>query len=204
MPTLVLTSDTHGRHRNLIVPDGDVFIHAGDITRFGGEIDDLVDFNDYLATLPHPHKIVIAGNHDFCFERDNARSRSILTNATYLEDDGVSIDGVTYYGSPWQPVFLDWAFNLERGSALREKWAMIPEGTDVLITHGPPRGILDEVFGGERVGCADLLERVRKVNPKVHVFGHIHEARGMHEQDGTTFVNASTAFGVGEPFVVEI
>ena len=204
MPTLVLASDTHGRHRDLIVPDGDVFIHAGDITRFGGEIDDLIDFNEYIATLPHPHKIVIAGNHDFCFERDNDRSRSILTNATYLEDDGLSIDGVTYYGSPWQPVFLDWAFNLERGSALREKWAMVPEDTDVLITHGPPQGILDEVSGGERVGCADLLERVRKVNPKVHVFGHIHEARGTHEQDGTTFVNASTAFGVGEPFVVEI
>ncbi len=204
MPTLVLASDTHGRHRNLIVPDGDVFIHAGDITRFGGEIDDLIDFNDYLATLPHAHKIVVAGNHDFCFERQNARSRSILTNATYLEDDGLSIDGVTYYGSPWQPVFLNWAFNLERGKALREKWAMIPDDTEVLITHGPPRGILDEVFDGERVGCEDLRERIREVRPKVHVFGHIHEARGMHEQDGTTFVNASTSFGVRDPFVVEI
>ncbi|MCH7547973.1 MAG: metallophosphatase domain-containing protein [Candidatus Krumholzibacteriota bacterium] len=204
MPTLVLVSDTHGRHRDLIVPDGDVFIHAGDMTMFAGELDVLVDFNDYLETLPHAHKIVVAGNHDFCFERDNARSRALLTNATYLEDDAITIDGVTYYGSPWQPEFLNWAFNLERGKALREKWSMVPDHTDVLITHCPPAGILDETIGGERVGCEDLLARVRVVRPKLHVFGHIHEARGMVEIDGTKFVNAATAFRSCEPFVVEM
>jgi len=204
MPRLVLVSDSHGRHRNLIVPEGDVFIHAGDMTAFAGETDILEDFNDWLDTLPHPHKIVIAGNHDFCFERDNETSRAMLTAGTYLEDEGVTIDGISYYGSPWQPVFLNWAFNLERGEPLRRKWEMIPGDTRVLITHGPPFGILDETSHGQKVGCEELLERVREIKPQVHVFGHIHEARGMVERDGTTFVNASTAFRSWEAFVVDI
>jgi Icc-related predicted phosphoesterase len=94
---------------------------------------------------------------------------------------------------------MDWAFNLQRGPALREKWALIPEGTDVLITHGPPFGILDWTARGERVGCEDLLEAVRRVKPRLHVFGHIHEGYGEHEQDGTRFVNASICTEAYQP-----
>jgi len=204
MTRLVLVSDTHGRHRDLRVPDGDVLIHAGDITTFSGEMADLIDYNDYLGGLPHPHKILIAGNHDFCFERHPEQSRGAITNATYLEDDGLTIDGVVCYGSPWQPAFMDWAFNLPRGEPLREKWREIPDNTDVLITHGPPYGILDRTFDGRHVGCEDLLERVREVAPKVHLFGHIHEARGMKKRGGTVFVNACMAFQSNDAFVVDI
>jgi hypothetical protein len=109
----------------------------------------------------------------------------------YLQDEAVEIEGLRIWGSPWQPEFLDWAFNLPRGAALREKWDRIPSGTDVLITHGPPQGVLDRVDEGRREGCADLLNAVARVRPRLHLFGHIHEGYGCLERDGTTFVNAS-------------
>jgi len=107
----------------------------------------------------------------------------LLKNATcYLENSGVEIDGVKFWGSPWQPEFFNWAFNLPRGRRLAEIWALIPDDTEVLITHTPPYGILDRVDSGEHVGCEDLRRALQRVKPKVHVFGHIHEDRGVVEQ----------------------
>ena len=186
-----MISDTHAQHRRVDIPDGDVLVHAGDITRRGG-LDDLADFNAWLGTLPHRHKVVIAGNHDWCFVNSRFEARGCLTNATYLQDEATEIDGVRFWGSPWQPWFLDWAFNLARGVALQEVWAKIPIDTDVLITHGPPLGILDMTTRGEPVGCEDLLARIDIVQPALHVFGHIHEGGGMKAHGRTTFVNAST------------
>ncbi|TVQ91661.1 MAG: metallophosphoesterase [Deltaproteobacteria bacterium] len=185
---LVCISDTHARHRQLRVPDGDVLLHAGDLSRRGAP-EDVRDFDGWLGGLAHPHKIVIAGNHDFCFER-NPQARDWITNATYLQDEAVEIEGVRFYGSPWQARFFDWAFNLDRGAPLREVWRKIPPETDVLLTHGPPLGVLDRTSRGQRVGCEDLLAAVERVRPKVHVFGHIHESAGRLERGGTIFVNA--------------
>ena len=188
---LICISDTHARHEAVFIPDGDVLVCAGDFTGHG-EKRDVVAFNDWLGKLPHRHKVVIAGNHDFCFEQTPAEARSWLTAATYLQDDGVTLDGVTFWGSPWQPRFFDWAFNLDRGALLAKKWAKIPTGVDVLVTHGPPHGILDRTDRGEPVGCEELLTAVvERVKPKVHVFGHIHEAYGRETRGPTTFVNAS-------------
>ncbi len=187
---LVVLSDTHNRHHGLAVPDGDVLVHCGDFTGHGSPAE-IAAFDAFLAGLPHRHKVVIAGNHDFGFERRPAESRALLRHATYLQDSGVTIDGVRFWGSPWQPWFYDWAFNLPRGPRLREKWALIPDDTDVLITHGPPHGILDLTARGEPVGCEELLERVRALRPRVHLFGHIHEASGRETRDGVLFVNAS-------------
>ena len=195
--TLVLMADTHGYHRHLVVPPGDLLIHAGDLTQLGS-LEELAEANRFLASLPHRHKIVIAGNHDFCFERTPAEARATLTAATYLQDEAVVVEGLKLYGSPWQPWFYDWAFNLPRGPALARKWALIPPDTDILVTHGPPYGIGDLTAGGERAGCEDLLKRVRELRPKLHVFGHIHEGAGVYRSGGTTFVNASTDEGVGE------
>ena len=136
MLTLVLLSDTHGKHDTLVVPAGDILVHAGDLTD-AGSLEELEDVNAYFARLPHRHKLVIAGNHDFCFEREPEEARATLTAATYLEDEAVTVEGIRFYGSPWQPWFFDWAFNLPRGEALKEKWALIPPKTDVLITHAP-------------------------------------------------------------------
>jgi Icc-related predicted phosphoesterase len=118
----------------------------------------------------------------------------------YLEDDEVTIDGVRFYGSPWTPVFFDWAFMKKRGADIAEVWKKIPQGLDVLITHGPPQGILDDAAsyrggGGEpsHAGCADLRARVRFVKPKLHFFGHIHMQQGVFEEDGIRYVNCTTS-----------
>jgi Icc-related predicted phosphoesterase len=188
---LVAISDTHGLHRHLTIPDGDILIHAGDITGHG-QMEQVADFNDWLGTLPHRHKIVIAGNHDFCFEDQPEETAALLTNCIYLFDEAITLDGLYFYGSPWQPWFFDWAFNLRRGPEIRAKWELIPPETDVLITHGPPLGYGDLTSHGECVGCADLLESVRQKRPKLHIFGHIHEGYGMMQNEHTTFINASS------------
>jgi Icc-related predicted phosphoesterase len=157
-------------------------------------IDSSSCFDAFLGTLPHRHKVVIAGNHDFAFEKRPAEARALLTHCIYLQDSEATVEGVRIWGSPWQPWFYDWAFNLKRGPQIRAKWDLIPEGIGILVTHGPPLGHGDEVpraFGSEKVGCADLLEAVRRVKPRYHVFGHIHEGYGITKEGPTTFVNAS-------------
>ncbi|MBV1920588.1 MAG: metallophosphatase domain-containing protein [Pseudomonadales bacterium] len=186
----VVISDTHGIYSDLEIPPGDVFIHAGDILG-RGELSELVDFNNWLSTLPHKHKIVIAGNHDWCFERNEEESRSCLTNAIYLKDESVEVDGVKFYGSPWQPFFFNWAFNLGRGMSLKAKWDLIPDNIDVLITHGPALGILDQVVDGSHVGCEELFKAIGRIKPKYHIFGHIHEGYGSKTLTGCTHINAS-------------
>jgi len=206
MPRIVCLSDTHGRHASLAVPEGDVLVHAGDFS-MNGRPEEIERFDRWLAGLPHAHKVVIAGNHDFLFEHEPERARGLLTSAHYLCDELVELDGLRLFGSPWQPWFHDWAFNLPRGPALAAKWARIPAGVDVLVTHGPPHGILDRTVHGEAVGCEDLTLALARVRPRVHVFGHIHEGHGRLERDGTLFVNASNLDEryrpVNAPIVVE-
>ncbi len=189
---LVILSDTHGYHDAIDVPDGDVLIHAGDLTK-RGEPHEIEAIDRWLARLPHRHKIVIAGNHDFLFQDEPSTARSLIKHARYLEDEASEIEGVRFYGSPWTPEFFDWAFMLPRGEPLRRKWEKIPEGVDVLITHGPPHGILDMTVRGEAAGCEALAERVAELGPRLHVFGHIHEGYGTQDApDGRTrFMNAS-------------
>ncbi len=188
---IVAISDTHGRHGDLCIPAGDVLVHAGDISR-RGDLGEIEEFAAFVRELPHPHKLVIAGNHDWCFQREPQRARELLAGATYLQDEGCRIAGFSFWGSPWQPWFMDWAFNLPRGAALREKWAVIPPAIDVLVTHTPPKGQLDRIWMMKRVGCEELAQRVRELVPALHVFGHIHEGRGVAREGETLFVNAST------------
>lgn len=186
---IVCVSDTHTLHDAVAVPDGDVLVHTGDFTRRGSEAD-VRAFDRWLGTLPHREKVVIAGNHDFCFERDPG-ARGWITNARYLQDEGATVAGLRFWGTPWTPRFFDWAFNLDRGEPLRDVWARVPAGVDVLLTHGPPAGILDRTVHGVDAGCEELLAALARVRPRLHVFGHIHEAWGTAERDGTRFVNAS-------------
>jgi Icc-related predicted phosphoesterase len=199
---IVCVSDTHGRHRLTDVPDGDVLVHGGDLTAHGS-LKDVEEFDRWLGTLPHKHKVVICGNHDWCFRDKPAEARARITNATYLEDSGCEIAGLKFYGSPWTPLFFDWAFMLSE-SELAAKWALIPSGLDVLITHGPPHGVLDLTNRGEDAGSLSLFQRVYEVKPRLHVFGHIHEAAGRFEFGGTIFLNASTQMGKGAGVVVEL
>jgi predicted phosphohydrolase len=173
-----------------------------------GRSEEIERFDHWLGTLPHEHKVVIAGNHDFLFERDPDRARALLANASYLQDGLIEVGGLRIWGSPWQPWFFDWAFNLPRGPALASKWALVPDGVHVLVTHGPPAGILDRTANEEAVGCHDLARALERILPRLHVFGHIHESYGRLERDGTTFVNASNCDlkyrPVQAPIVVEL
>jgi len=203
MPRAILLSDTHGRHDDVAVPDdGDLLIHAGDVTNRGSR-DEVEDFADWLSPRPHPHKIVVAGNHDRWIEKHPQRMPEILSDASYLQDGSTDAGPLTVWGSPWTPQFFDWSFMLPRGDELAAKWAQIPDDIDILVTHGPPRGILDRTRAGIDAGCDALRDRVFEIQPRLHVFGHIHEARGRVEHDGITFVNAS-CFESDSPFVVDL
>lgn len=187
---IICISDTHNLHNQLEIPEGDILIHAGDISAIG-EKDDIISFNDWLGQLPHQYKIVIAGNHDFYFENEPIKAKEMLTNAIYLNDSGVEIEGLKIWGSPISPEFHDWAFNRKRGQEIRKHWEKIPENTDILITHCPPFGILDSTNDGRNEGCKDLSEIVAKIKPRLHIFGHIHEAYGQIKIEETIFINAS-------------
>lgn len=183
-------SDTHNQH--VEVPKCDLLIHSGDFSGRGTE-KELRNFNKWMGSidLPATHKIVIAGNHDFIFERDNLWARSLVTEFTYLQDELYEVDGLRIYGSPWQPEFFNWAFNLT-SDKLKDVWKMIPYNLDILITHGPPLGVRDMTAEGDHVGCTYLLDAVLEKMPKVHAFGHIHEGYGISNCNGVKFVNASS------------
>lgn len=190
---IVSFSDTHGKHAKLQYPEGDVIIFAGDICKRGA-LEEVIDFAKFMQNLPHEYKIVIAGNHDFVLEDESEKSEAekVLCDhgLIYLNDTGIQIKDFKFWGSPIQPEFFNWAFNRRRGFEIRQHWDLIPQDTDILITHGPPFGILDRVKGGQHVGCDDLLKKVEKIKPKVHIFGHIHEDYGQSEKNGTLYINA--------------
>jgi Icc-related predicted phosphoesterase len=196
---IVCISDTHSQLHALRVPDGDVLVHAGDAT-YDGTLEELKRFNADLESLRARFRAIVfvPGNHDFICEREPEVAKQVLCAATVLDERALEVDGVRLFGSPWQPWFLDWAYNFPKdddGTAARATWAKIPAETELLITHGPPRGILDRTSSGRDVGCPHLRERLSALPElRLHVFGHIHEAYG--EARGVLgeihFVNASS------------
>ncbi len=200
---IVAVADTHLFHGELDVPDGDVFVHAGDLCR-GGDLDELREAADWIAGLPHEHKVIVAGNHDWAFVYERAAARSAIAGMIYLQDAEATIGGLRFYGSPWQPTFHDWAFNLPRGQALADVWAKIPPGIDVLVTHSPPAGFGDRSPIGSRAGCADLRARIEVVRPRLHLFGHIHQDGGLWDHDGILLANVTTWECDRAPTVIDI
>ena len=202
---IVAISDTHGMHRRLDgkIPEGDLLIHAGDLTRHGSR-GEFVDFCEWFAEQPHTHKLFIAGNHDKYLEEDAAQADYYINKfgLTYLKDSSVTIDGQIFYGSPRTPQYYNWSFMSVRGNSIKRYWDNIPDNTDVLITHGPPLGQGDLVppYPGvskfpRSAGCLQLLLRIKEVKPKVHICGHIHAGYGISQCDElplTTFINAAT------------
>ena len=216
------------------IPSGNVLIHSGDISNRGGE-KDVTDFVHWFQNIEgFDTKIFISGNHDFCFERVNephhkgdydwlgnliSPENSSQSNVTYLEDNFITIESpefsrpIKFYGSPWQPEFYNWAFNLPRmGEELLEKWNNIPSDIDVLITHGPPNGYGDLVNNWRQpytnVGCELLRNRIEEIKPILNVFGHIHEGYGIYTNENTTFVNASICTSdyrpINKPIIIDL
>lgn len=207
MPKVVAISDTHMCHEQLVVPRCDLLVHAGDVTRYGS-YEELIAFLTWFGAQPARFRVFVAGNHDSCCEPDPQRVRrdAARLGVHYLYEDGCTLAGLQIWGSPIVPELVlvpgaqrskpcrrDWAFCRARGSEIiRQHWQSVPEGLDVLVTHGPPLGAGDRVLVDSRVGCSELCRAVTRAQPRLHVFGHIHEDAGEHRLEGcsTRFINA--------------
>ncbi|MBE7640755.1 metallophosphoesterase [Salegentibacter sp. BLCTC] len=189
---LICISDTHNKHEQISIPDGDILIHAGDITE-GGTEREVRNFLEWFASQPHKHKIFIAGNHDFYFEKasDKEIKEIIPKNVSYLKDNTVSINNIKFWGSPITPGDGTWAFNNKQTQSINKHWEQIPEDTQILITHTPPYKIKDILKNGQHAGCASLLKILQKRQIKIHIFGHVHDSYGVTSITGTKFINAS-------------
>ena len=202
---LCIISDTHGFENLITIPECDVLIHCGDFCSYGSKQESL-KFLQWFCQQPAEHKLFIAGNHDICWEQDPAWVQRTLAelhvyekNIHYLRDSGVEINEVKFWGSPWQPEFMRWAFNLPRGgNELYQAWEKVPRETDVLITHTPLKDILDRSNKSyppypQNAGCELLRHRVEEIGTiKLHCAGHIHEAQGGSQVLNPTYcINAS-------------
>jgi len=187
---VVAISDSHALHREVDVPGGDLLIHAGDFTMFGKSASALRDFNAWLGELPHPHKLVVPGNHEFLLETDPSLCRQI-TNATVLINDSTTINGVKIWGSPLTQHYGG-AFGRSNATDRVRIYNTIPADVDILVTHGPPYGILDssDEYPGP-AGDPELRDAVRRVKPRLHIFGHIHAGYGVLPTVHTLFINAA-------------
>lgn len=197
MPKIAVTSDIHYRY-SFRVPQCDLLIVAGDILG-NGSISQLVEFNEFLGRNREKFRkcILTPGNHDKIFETDPGLAKTILTNAQILIDEPYEFDGLKIWASPWTPTFLRWHFMKDRGASIRRMWNLIPDGLDILVTHGPPYGILDvtdDRYGPpQSVGCEELRKKIDSMDnpPRYHLFGHIHHGYGEIKIGSTTFMNAS-------------
>jgi len=190
---IVCISDTHGQHKQLKVPDGDILIHCGDFTGRNSYAE-LPDFLHWLDSQPHKHKILIAGNHDWVCEKMPKMIKETINlfckSVTYLDNEAAEIEGIKFYGSAVQPEFMNWAFNIP-DDRRKIYWDQIPKNTDVLITHCPPNSILDWCDRDGHVGDRLLFDRICKLgNLKFNIFGHIHEGYGEY-QGHVRFINCS-------------
>ncbi len=174
-------SDTHGKHHELSsLPLADIIIHSGDIS-FAGSENEVMDFIEWFGALPYKYKIFIAGNHDDCLF--GANIDGLPQNCYYLCNSSVSIEGVKFYGVP---MFMEDAMSGDYDRNIQK----IPSDTDILITHQPPKGILDS-SANINYGDSNLLQIVLEIKPKYQLFGHIHGAYGIEKSEHTTFVNAA-------------
>lgn len=216
---IVCTSDTHGKHKQLNLPEGDLLIHGGDFSSYGykHEVESFFNWLKKSAKQFELGVVFIAGNHDRSFDPKYFRQyedhdlfknhaeepgkpfwlqrmiEELPTNIHYLENSSVEIEGVKIWGSPVTPWFYGdtWAFNRRRGFDISEVWDQIPFDTDIIVTHGPVHSRLDRCMDGSIVGCEDLERKVDAMKPKVHIAGHIHEGYGISYNEDTTFINAS-------------
>jgi predicted phosphodiesterase len=211
---LVVISDTHNKHKQIDLPEGDVLIHCGDFTGMG-RTHEVLNFLKWWVSRPHKYKILVAGNHDLGFENNKLIITQLLSdyylnsNNHYLEHSSVVIDDKLFFGSPYTPEFLNWAFMYDRGSEkAKQLWSLVPSNTDVLITHGPLENILDKCNSfhpkyPENAGCGVLRNVVETKLKQLqyHLCGHIHEGHGMdyHKIEPVVCVNASICNEKYEP-----
>lgn len=203
---IVHISDTHGAHGPLLESwlldifdreQPDMIIHSGDFMMKSMDWKSAEDFINWYMKLPFKHKLLIPGNHD-CFiemlsKNDYVRNQLKPKELHLLMAESVVIDGIKFYGSPYTPEFKNWCFMLN-DEEQKTHWEKIPDDTDVLITHGPAYGVLDETgeeFTPGNLGCPFLLKRIQELNIKAHLFGHIHGGYGKVDSNGYLSLNSS-------------
>lgn len=191
-PKVIAISDTHNLHQSIVIPKCDILIHAGDGTT-RGQLAEIQPFLNWLQSQKAKHKIYVPGNHDRISQNEQSLVRLMCKERgiVFLYDEAITVMGLNIWGSPITPTFRSWAFMRDRGEEIRDHWFLIPRGLDILITHGPPYGILDMVPNKGPAGCQDLLARVMEVKPKIHIFGHIHQNNGVKEILGVQFYNVA-------------
>ena len=188
---IICIADTHNTHHQIVIPSGDVIIHAGDFTEAGTQRE-TQDFLDWFVDLPHKYKILVPGNHDFFFEKHLEELDNIIPpGIECLIDKGIKINGIKFWGSPYIPGESNWAFTRSRGGRMRSHWDLIPEDIDFLITHTPPYGILDQLDNKRHVGCEQLTARLKVLKVSYHIFGHIHHEYGIVKISDTVHINAA-------------
>jgi predicted phosphohydrolase len=194
---VAIVSDVHRRWHDIVVPPCDLLISAGDYSN-QGEPTSVVGFHEWMSHQPATHKISVQGNHELwvehSFESASAAVKEIDPDIYFTAQQTLHISGHVIHCSAVTPYFCNWAWNVHRGVDIQKHWEIIPDNTDILVTHGPAYGILDEIVpgSGEHLGCQDLLNRVKQLkNLKLHAFGHIHGSSGEELVDGVQFVNAS-------------
>lgn len=209
---IVCISDTHNQHNKVIIPECDLIIHAGDCGSMGNPAE-FIKFNKWAARQKVP-VIYVAGNHCIGLQKYPSFAESLLKDVIYLRDSSYVFNGIKIHGSPWTPIFGSWAF-MDEDENLTKYWDLIPEDTDILVSHGPAYGILDRIPSNYRtpgeelnVGSKTLLERIKKLNLKYHIFGHIHHSHGTYNDGKTIFVNASICTEeykpLNPPIVIEV
>lgn len=199
-------SDTHTYHGLLTVPEGiDMVIHSGDATNprvpYASE-QEMLNFISWYSSLPIKHKVFVAGNHDLCIERNFITKIDFMKNGiVYLENDYIEVEGLKIWGSPFTPSFGEgWAFNKKR-SALHDLWKQIPDDVDIVVTHGPPKGILDLAY--HQLNCIEfcgdeaLRKRMYLLNPKLCLFGHIHNNDDIINAGTMKLSNHNTIYSNG-------
>lgn len=192
---IVAISDTHNGHNKVVIPPCDILIHAGDES-YRGTKEETEAFARWFDKQPAKHLVWIPGNHSLGVEAQWPNSKSWLSDISprtnVLMNSDVTVEGIKIWGSPVTPWFHDWAWNVVRGPSIKKYWDMIPADTSIVVTHGPPFGIRDTVSrNGEHVGCKDLMDAMLRIQPKAHVFGHIHEGYGWDFFMNTMYFNAS-------------
>jgi len=194
---IAMISDVHTQWHNLKIPECDLLISSGDYS-YKGERKIVKEFHEWLDKQPAKHIISCQGNHELWVERNWQEARDLAAAAcprAYFIDEGLlHIEGRKIWCAAITPWFFDWAYNVDRGPAIKKHWDCIPDDTEILVTHGPPYGILDQIVLGrtEHLGCVDLEARVNNLKKlKLHVFGHIHGGSGEKDFYGKRFVNAS-------------
>ena len=224
---ILCLSDTHGYHERLPIDETvDVIVHTGDFSNSYGKnnIYETEEFLSWFNSLNVKYKILVAGNHDTYFEELSKKGginevKDYLSldypNIIYLQDSGISINGINFYGTPWCPIYYDWAFMVD-DNYQKMMFSKIQEDTNILLTHTPAHGILD-YSNGKLCGSTTLLNRIQEIKSlgdlKYHIFGHIHmddgnskEHIGDNEKTDYIAVNACNInyLGFYEPIIIEI